>query len=90
MQWTATTQNLTALSTTSTSVLAANKNRKHLRIENRDASIVMYIKVGAAHSSTEGISLAAGAAWEPQNPPAGAIYMKSASGTPNAAITEGE
>jgi hypothetical protein len=78
-----------AVSVTSTSYVAANRARKYLRIRNLDSSIIVYVKIGTAHSAIEGVRLAAGEIWEPRVVPAGAIFVKSASGTPNVEIVEG-
>lgn len=88
-QFTPVTQSAQAVSTTSTSYLAARSGRRYLYIKNQDAAIVVYIKIGSIHSTTEGVTLAAGAVWEPQVIPAGAIWIKSASGTPTVQIVEG-
>lgn len=88
-QFSPVTQSAQAITTTSTSYLPARAGRRYLYIKNQDAAIVVYIKVGSIHSTTEGVTLAAGAVWEPQVIPAGAIWIKSASGTPTVQIVEG-
>lgn len=84
------TQQLTqVVSVTSTSYVSANKARKYLRIRNLDATVIVYVKIGSAHSAIEGVRLAAGEIWEPKVVPAGAIFIKSASVTPSVEIVEG-
>lgn len=82
------TQTTANASGTSTLLLAENRSRNYILIQNRGATNV-YIKFNSAHSGTEGIEIVAGGNWEPPEAPKNAIYMKSASGTPSITTIEG-
>lgn len=81
-------QILVSATVTSTLRLAANKNRKYLIIINNGSQTV-YVKMGSAHTTTEGIPIVAGGNWEPIQTPIDSVYLKSASGTQSVSINEG-
>jgi len=84
--------NMTMTDVTVTTVsalkLAADQNRRYLRIQHKSAGgPSLYIKLGSAHSATEGIELRDGEEWEPHLVPVEAIYMVAASGSHAVNIT---
>lgn len=74
--------------TTSTVALAANQSRKYLHIQN-NGSVTVYVKFGSVHAGTEGITLVAGASFEPRVPTTQSIFLKSASSTAAVEIHSG-
>lgn len=65
-----------SVTTTSTALVAADKERNYLYLRNTSGSETVYIKPDAAHSGTEGKALAPGAVWEPGNAPINVLYLK--------------
>lgn len=86
--FTANVQSTVTSTTTSTKFLDANNYRKFLLLINRGTSSV-YVKMGSAHSATEGIIIPAGGNWEPTLIPVQSVYIKAAAGTNDVNIIEG-
>jgi hypothetical protein len=69
--------------------LPRNLNRKYLLIVNKGTQII-YVKYDSAHTGTEGIPIPVGGNYEPWIAPTNAIFMRSASGSQNVQVTEGQ
>lgn len=74
--------------TTSTKVLDAKQDRAYLLILNMGVGDIV-VKPAAVQSANEGLTVFGGGAWEPQNVPRDAIYLKTLSGTEPYYIIEG-
>lgn len=81
------TQTDVAVTGTSTLALAANSHRRCLVFQAHGSSTV-YIKFGAVHTGTEGISIS-NAFWEPAIVPTGSVYLKSSANI-STTVIEGE
>lgn len=80
-------QNTKTVTTASAELVEQNANRSGLLIINRGSATV-YLKFTEAHSGTEGIELPSGSYYEPYDPPTGAVYAVSASGSQSVYFTE--
>jgi hypothetical protein len=76
--------------TDSVQILAAKTSRKYLYIMNTGSQIV-YVKPASLHAANEGVGIPiTNGVWNPEIPPAEAIFAKSASGTQTLKVIEGE
>lgn len=82
------TQTDVTVTATSTKFLEVNSSRTYLVIQNK-GSVDVYFKVNSASTSTEGIKLPSGGAYEPIEAPINSIFLKTASSTATVTIIEG-
>lgn len=75
--------------TTSTQYLTANKSRNYLLIVNNGDDSVL-VKMGSAHTASEGVLVGPGGSWEPSTPPNGSIWIKASATTSSVYILEGK
>lgn len=73
----------------STKVLNANNLRTYLIIENTGATPIIVKFNSAISGSDEGLLIPAGGNYEPNEAPAGAVYLKAQSGSPTYVVIEG-
>lgn len=74
--------------TTSAKALDINNKRKYLLIQNKGA-VTVYVSV-ATQPASQGIQLAAGGSYEPNEAPINEIWVKAASSTADLVIIQGE
>lgn len=85
-----TTQSDFVISTVSTSVLAAKQFRRCLIIQNRSGSQALFVKFGAAHVASEGLTVGQSTIWIPTTIPSDSVYLKGISGSTPVTVIEGE
>lgn len=74
--------------TVSTKILDGFTDRCYLSIVNSGVDSI-YVKVGSAHSGTEGMRIHANGYWEPSIIPVGSLFVKVGTSTSAFQLTEG-
>lgn len=78
-----------AVGTASAQVLAENKGRRYLLIQNKDAAVPVYVAFGAAATVAGGIRIDAGGAFEALVVPTNAISLIAEAANANVVVVEG-
>lgn len=74
--------------TVSTKILDGYTDRCYLSIVNAGVDSI-YVKIGSAHSGTEGMKIPVNGYWEPSIVPVGSLYVKVGASTSAFELTEG-
>jgi hypothetical protein len=76
--------------TTSVEAIPSNSERTYILIQNHSATETLLVKPDSIHTGTEGIHIGPLGAWEPLLPPRNSLWIRTASGTADYSIQEGE